>query len=759
MKKLIVFILIFFAIFAYTVYAIGSWTVGSGGDIWVSNVSFDNTTKNIEGNVVLNYSNWWNSNWNYRIGITINTTDYNRTNYPIEYSINFTEELSNACSGTCVFDNNSVRVIEYNETRGLIQEVNSQFDEASNYNNQTNAIGEVVWLLNKTTLENTKRYYFIYFDTTDNPKTAPSYSPSFTTTYNAGSNITVTYNGNTVTVVDIKTGGTRSAPCVRSTAGLLQFNTLDGTSSISPTQDWIIPDEYLYGAGCSSNRVEPYELQEYTITSGPVKTQIFTKFKSNKLLYVYYYNFTWTFYSGEDTELKGKFNWTVLVNTTWNFGNSDWPRQLGIDQASSRYGNYSTGSTTGGIGACVWKVDAQDRYDSVFNDAGSYPTISFVTTKSDWSALDLNSCKGSQRYLFGHCINGTKMNYSGLMNNLWWFHLYPGVFNNTKTSRFSDSVMNPVNITKESTEIDKFHQLGNLTSIAKDAGSGHGWRKIKFEGNVPTGTNISLYFNSSSDNGVTDPYSGWVEVQLVATNGTYYTIPSANQERYGSWRLELQTNNTSISPELYNVTINYLSSDGSFCSLATECLGNYCVHGVCRSSSTHCGDAFCDEGEICSEDCGGEFPPTPPGLECPTCSEPSEWSECINNTQSRIAWYCGRSTYYRCKNMTESQSCEVFNISEIVGIITDANNTINQAREENKNVSEAETLFNLALDAFNIEDYPLAKTLAEQAKQVALGTEVIETPTEAAFDYITLLIVVINLITIIAAGLILSKRI
>lgn len=48
-------------------------------------------------------------------------------------------------------------------------------------------------------------------------------------------------------------------------------------------------------------------------------------------------------------------------------------------------------------------------------------------------------------------------------------------------------------------------------------------------------------------------------------------------------------------------------ANGESCSTGSECEGWYCVHGACRSSATHCGDYYCDNGELCSDcstDCG-----------------------------------------------------------------------------------------------------------------------------------------------------------
>jgi hypothetical protein len=38
-----------------------------------------------------------------------------------------------------------------------------------------------------------------------------------------------------------------------------------------------------------------------------------------------------------------------------------------------------------------------------------------------------------------------------------------------------------------------------------------------------------------------------------------------------------------------------------------ECTGGHCVHSICRSTTTYCGDTYCDTGEycdVCIADCG-----------------------------------------------------------------------------------------------------------------------------------------------------------
>ncbi|MCK4496701.1 MAG: hypothetical protein KAU24_00790, partial [Candidatus Aenigmarchaeota archaeon] len=109
---------------------------------------------------------WFNSTWHYRIKIDVNTSDYDRMNWPVEYEVNFTQ-LFEQMNTTGTFDNQSVRVFEYNDAGGIMWEMPSQFDEAEDYNASTNAAGTLVFILNGTTNANTLRQFYVYFDRTE----------------------------------------------------------------------------------------------------------------------------------------------------------------------------------------------------------------------------------------------------------------------------------------------------------------------------------------------------------------------------------------------------------------------------------------------------------------------------------------------------------------------------------------------------------------------------------------------------------------
>ncbi len=120
-----------------------------------------------------NYNDeWWNASWHYRIRLDISSNGVSRENWPVEYEINFTSILEDLnVSGT--FDNNSIHLFEYDSSGNLLWEVPFQFDKAENYNASSNAVGELVFIMNGTTASTQTRYYYIYFDIQENGNKSP----------------------------------------------------------------------------------------------------------------------------------------------------------------------------------------------------------------------------------------------------------------------------------------------------------------------------------------------------------------------------------------------------------------------------------------------------------------------------------------------------------------------------------------------------------------------------------------------------------
>ncbi len=111
---------------------------------------------------------WWNTSWYFRVRIEVNSTGVERTNWPIETDINFTKLIEQlGMSGT--FDENSIRVIEYNITSGeFLYEIPYQFEKADNFNATSNAYGTLIFIANGTTPLNQKRIFYVYFDILEN---------------------------------------------------------------------------------------------------------------------------------------------------------------------------------------------------------------------------------------------------------------------------------------------------------------------------------------------------------------------------------------------------------------------------------------------------------------------------------------------------------------------------------------------------------------------------------------------------------------
>ena len=102
---------------------------------------------------------WWKTDesWNYRIPTIVNTQ---KTDTLIEREINFTQELENFNNG--VFDEYSIRIIEYNKNGKIKSEIPYLFIKNLNYDSENNAIGNIFWFANGSNIDT--RYYYIYVD-------------------------------------------------------------------------------------------------------------------------------------------------------------------------------------------------------------------------------------------------------------------------------------------------------------------------------------------------------------------------------------------------------------------------------------------------------------------------------------------------------------------------------------------------------------------------------------------------------------------
>jgi flagellin-like protein len=105
-------------------------------------------------------------------------------------------------------------------------------------------------------------------------------------------------------------------------------------------------------------------------------------------------------------------------------------------------------------------------------------------------------------------------------------------------------------------ETSLYYSTAYIESSIYDAGSTFDWTTVSWSENKPSGTNIVMKVRTGSDN---DPYpddtenwSGW----CVHGNNTENT--SLPNNRYAQYRVEMTTTDNSLTPKLYDITLNYL---------------------------------------------------------------------------------------------------------------------------------------------------------------------------------------------------------
>lgn len=103
---------------------------------------------------------WWNENWHYRYFFSVNGSGN------ISVFFNFTKLLNDLGVYSQVFENNTIRVIEYRKNGSFIGEIiYYQFNESIDFDALNNATGYLIW---NTTGNSFEKYYCIYFDVSIN---------------------------------------------------------------------------------------------------------------------------------------------------------------------------------------------------------------------------------------------------------------------------------------------------------------------------------------------------------------------------------------------------------------------------------------------------------------------------------------------------------------------------------------------------------------------------------------------------------------
>ncbi|HLC58893.1 MAG TPA: NEW3 domain-containing protein, partial [archaeon] len=281
---------------------------------------------------------WWNNSWTYRFRLEINSTQYNRADWPIDQPVNFTDLLP---YGT--FDINSTRVIEYNPSTGnVLYEIPSQFDRESVYDATSNAIGTVSFNMNGTTNVNQKRIFYVYYDSIENgAKTKQTYQTNLSYSWNGSvfnlNNSILAIWGNTVSGENV--------------SGLYRVYNLTDPSpdiwvTVPPASER--PIEYMEYSNGTHNFSFDFRNNATFISTGPVR--IVVEQRGNETLwnssnmtnvgfatkrYVIYNSLQWirieTNYTNKDStwaERNSSFAGAITIDAERTYG-SGWKSEFG----------------------------------------------------------------------------------------------------------------------------------------------------------------------------------------------------------------------------------------------------------------------------------------------------------------------------------------------------------------------------------------------------------------------------------------------
>jgi len=195
-------------------------------------------------------------------------------------------------------------------------------------------------------------------------------------------------------------------------------------------------------------------------------------------------------------------------------------------------------------------------------------------------------------------------------------------------------------------------------------------------------TVVSAYINSTSTIGGNTTV-GAAYCELSNCTGFYYIDVQANEGENITFKIcgvnasQGQQTFSAGPHSLLNLSINK-STNGATCTFACGCLGGYCAHDYCRSSSTYCGDGYCDSGESCSSDnsacssgyactngcvvtgggSGGGGSSWVTATNCTYNWTCTEWSVCAGRIQTRVCTNLGSCKDLKGKPL-EHQTCEV----------------------------------------------------------------------------------------------------
>ncbi|MDI6889094.1 MAG: hypothetical protein QMC78_05355, partial [Methanocellales archaeon] len=431
---------------------------------------------------------WWgDAEWHYRVPVEINVTDVNITDCPVEHWVNFTQLLTDLnISGT--FDENSTRVIEHNATTDtVIKEVSSRFDKSAGYNATTNATGEVVWTIDGTTLINSTRLYYIYFDIVENGvKSLPDY-PAIDYPISLSDTFTDTTKVNMAASTNVTVNMTRGD--VR-----LAFPKEKGTVNLCLNKNASID------GGNAANAVDGDDATYASFPNLPTTYAIVDLNGTFEIWSIRYRHWNWESPGWVKIYLDQSGTWALVYENTAVPGSAYTDEEFAVNQSGSRIKFECDGPTSANDDLC--EIEA---WEVIYNSTVGYqspgtltsittttqapiisvtPTWNVTTTANTTLSINVSVDNGTTWYA---ASNGTAINISYDPANI-------------KALYRANFTTSDVNATPELYDINLVHrtELRTITQKAPEAGEILEVFTRDVDGNGVWDVNVTIHKNGTS---------------------------------------------------------------------------------------------------------------------------------------------------------------------------------------------------------------------------------------------------------------------
>jgi hypothetical protein len=501
--------------------------------------------------------------------------------------------------------------------------------------------------------------------------------------------------------------------------------TLNSTVAINVTGLWVVIEK-------NGTLITNVTTSTFDVTQWGAGYYNLTAYYSGNATYLgssasYYVNIT---KSDTPLTLSNNISWSGTYPVSSNTAGSGCPTQL----TCYLYRNYTLVnnpdlvSLGAGVHNYIYNTTGNENYSA--NSTSNVLTISKAASSCSLTGID-NHTYGSTDTVACSCTgegtthlyqNGTQHNEWNNTPIIYEARTYNWVCNITQSENYtSDSMsriqtINVTNTTMGTYTNNSVSTIANITTsinatttsntpiildiVTTSNVTNSSISITEYNTTPPNATIIGIYgmnmFFSINTGSALNTSLSWVMMN-ISYNESEAAANGLDEASLRLYRYNVTSDSwAEVSPSGVNINNNYvwgnltgfsfyglggLMANDQSCSADSNCYSSHCIHGICRSTSSYCGDAYCDSGETnvnCPRDCSsaaltGGGGGAPLKTKCTYNWTCTEWSECLNGVQTRTCTNGGT-----CKDNVgkpiESQSCSMPSTPEnITPIAPEAN--------------------------------------------------------------------------------------